>query len=1051
MTTPIDAMQALRQQYRQTLAGRITALKQQYEKIMLTDCSVEEAQILHHQLHSLTGSAGTFGLLSISSAARRLEQQVKSIIEMPSALDDEGWRQLAEGLAQLEQRVNEQLHQRDADSDVPMPEQQTDSNPQPMIYVIEDDPKQAEHTALVLRDEGFQVSLFSDAHSFRAACALGACPDAIILDLILPEGENAGLELLAEIKDWEGCSPPVICASVRDDYDARLSAFRAGANRYMLKPFESSSLIGMLNVFTGRQARQPYRVMMVDDCSILLEAQSWVLQSAGIEVMAFSEPSEILTAMDDFRPDVLILDVYMPKINGPDLAAIIRERDDYLTLPILFLSGETDLNQQMNALSHGGDDFLVKPVQPELLISAVKARAKRARQILALQNRLHNSLYEREREHQALNQHAIVSVADRDGNIISVNDKFCEISAYQRRELIGKNHRIVKSKRHNAAFFQELWGTIANGDVWQGEICNLNKHGEEYWTKSTITPFINESGQVYQYVSIRTDITQVKRLELEQKARLFEQAERVKEWRCLNRIMELLTDDSLEDHELLNLIVNSIPAGWRHPEDTCALINLNGVNYATPGFVETQWCQYSAIELEQLKGQLIVCRIQPDPAEMHDAYGILLDEEQRLLDSIGLQIGLAFQRREAKRAMQIARQEAERANRAKSDFLASMSHELRTPLNSIIGFSQLLELSDLSDKQKKQLQTIGASGKLLLSLINDVLEFAKLESGKLALNIETIEARPIIEQVIALSESNAYANNIKINLSPDTHKWQIKADPLRFKQVLLNLTSNGIKYNRPNGKLDVNWYKLEQDNQAWWEIQVKDTGLGIAEQDLARLFIPFDRLGHEASTIEGTGIGLSITQDLVEQMGGQITVESEVNVGTTFKVRFPLDEQAVEQPDNQAISETAVTQHRGSNKGSKQQTSEQQGLLKVLYVEDNPVNMKLMVAIVQRVACVEIRIAPSAENGLQQAQAWLPSVILLDINLPGMNGDEAIAHFRAIPGYTQCQPTIYAVTANVLEEQVAHYNECGFDDIIAKPFDIAQIIQRLEAMRNNQT
>ncbi|WP_044413080.1 PAS domain S-box protein [Thiomicrospira microaerophila] len=396
-------------------------------------------------------------------------------------------------------------------------------------------------------------------------------------------------------------------------------------------------------------------------------------------------------------------------------------------------------------------------------------------------------------------------------------------------------------------------------------------------------------------------------------------------------------------------------------------------------------------------------------------------------------------------ALRIAREEAIRANAAKSDFLASMSHELRTPLNSIIGYSQLLELSDLNDKQKKQIHSVSASGKHLLSLINDVLEFAKLESGKLALNIETIDVRPIIAQVVALSESHAQKHNIKINLTPDTHKWQIKADPVRFKQVLLNLTSNGIKYNRPNGKLDINWHKLEQDNQAWWELEVKDTGLGIAEQDLERLFIPFDRLGHEGSTIEGTGIGLSITQDLVEQMGGQITVESEVNVGTRFKVRFPLDQQETDSnsPDSAASAQASA------DAGAQNVTSAA-STLKVLYVEDNPNNMKLMAEIVQLMEGIELRIAPSAENGLQQAQAWLPNLILLDINLPGMNGDEAIAHFRAIPGYTQCQPTIYAVTANVLADQVAHYNNCGFDEVIAKPFDIAQIMQRLEAVRNKQ-
>ncbi len=710
---------------------------------------------------------------------------------------------------------------------------------------------------------------------------------------------------------------PWVVLSTQEDMSKQIAALQAGASHYWVQPKDARELVEKLAQLTGLIEHQPYRVVMVDDSEIVLEVQTALLRHAGIEVWPTENPLELPELLKLVKPDVLVLDLHMPQACGSQVAWAVRQSQSEAELPIIFVSGEDDLAHQLLALKQGGDDFLVKPIKPKQFIETVKMRAQRARQHNRLQDQLKHKLYEQSREHQALNQHAIVSVADRAGNIVLVNDKFCEISGYAREDLIGKNHRLVKSNRHLPRFYQELWRTIASGEVWQGEICNLSKQGQEYWVKSTITPFLNEAGQVYQYVSIRTDISQIKKLEFEQQQRLN--------------------------------------------------------------------------ELEQ------------------------------------------------------ARQEAERANRAKSDFLASMSHELRTPLNSIIGFSQLLELSDLSDKQKKQLHTIGASGKHLLSLINDVLEFAKLESGKLALNIETVDVRPIIEQVIALSESHAYANNIKINLSPDTHKWQIKADPLRFKQVLLNLTSNGIKYNRPNGKLDINWHKLEQDNQAWWELQVKDTGLGIAEQDLPGLFEPFNRLGHEGSTIEGTGIGLSITQDLVEQMGGQITVESEVNVGTTFKVRFPLDQQAT----NSASSDSAASTQAELDAGAQNVTSAARSL-KVLYVEDNPANMKLMAEIAQLMEGIELRIAPSAENGLQQAQAWLPSVILLDINLPGMNGDEAIAHFRAIPGYSR-QPTIYAVTANVLEEQVAHYNDCGFDEVIAKPFDIAQIMQRLEAVRNNQT
>ncbi|MDR9499518.1 MAG: response regulator [Hydrogenovibrio sp.] len=834
---------------------------------------------------------------------------------------------------------------------------------------------------------------------------------------------------------------PWIVLSAYEDMAKQIAAFQSGVSHYWVEPDESEELVYQLVQLSEQISYSSYKVVMLDDDAIVLQIQTEILRSKNINVIPTENPMELTDLLERERPDVLVLDLHMPQVCGAQVAWAVRQARSEAELPIVFVSGEDDLEHQMLALRHGGDDFLVKPVNPKQLVETVKMRAQRARQHNRVQTLLKQKLYEQSREHQAVNHHAIVSVADRAGNIVEVNDKFCEISGYHREELIGQNHRMVKSHRHPPGFFKALWRQISSGQSWQGEICNLTKSGQEYWVKSTITPFLDAEGKIYQYVSIRTDITKIKKMELEQEKRLFEQGERVKEWRCLNHVMALLADDSLPDDDVLNQVVHALPPGWRHPDDTRALIELDGRCYATPGFTKTEWCQSSPINLGNTSGQILVCRLQPDLDEEGDGYGILLPEEQRLLDNIALQIGQTFKRRESQKATLRAQQSAERANRAKSDFLSSMSHELRTPLNSIIGFSQLLELSELPDKQKKQIHTIGSSGKHLLSLINDVLEFSKLESGKLSLNIESVDVRPIIDEAVALSESHAYAQDIQIELATWESAIYIKADPVRFKQVVLNLMSNGIKYNRQNGKLSLSWQFNQTDQKNFWQLNIRDTGEGIKESDLERLFEPFDRLGNENSTIEGTGIGLSITKDLVEQMGGHIEVQSQVGVGTTFHVRLPLDDQRPQ------VSATAHDDEVVNDSGSAS-SPDPAKTLNVLYVEDTPANMRLMMEVIQLVDRVEIKIAPSAENGLRQAKDWGPQLILLDINLPGMQGDEAVAEFRSLPVYASQSPKIVAVTANVMEKQLAHYHQIGFDQVMAKPFDLNQMIQTIEAVRD---
>ena len=520
MTSPIsDNLAKLRKQFADQLPGKLEKLRTQFQRLDPSNWMPAEAEVLRRLLHSLTGSAGTFGMMSVSNVSRDLENQLTTLLTSRAAPAAKDWRAFSADLNRLDKLARINLESNAPSLKAPAaPLRGVDRSP--LIHLVEDDPAQAEHLSQALQEDNYRVQIFSSTKKFRDAfTSAGAeCPAVVIMDMIFSDSDSTGAQVVAELRATYSHCPPVIFASVRDDLHARLAAFRAGACRYMVKPVDSESLLALLDALTGRQPEQPYKILMVDDELQLLEAQAEILREAGMEVVTLSQPLLAVEMLNEFTPDVLVLDVYMPDASGPELAAVLREREEQLHLPILFLSAETDISQQLLALNLGGDDFLVKPVRPEHLVAAITARAKRSREHKALRRRLETKLYESEREHLALNQHAIVSIADRAGNITYVNDKFCKISGYTNDELMGQNHRILKSGVHAPEFYHELWRTIAAGNIWQGEICNRSKDGSLYWVASTITPFLDIQGEPYQYVSIRTDITHVKTAEAAMRA-----------------------------------------------------------------------------------------------------------------------------------------------------------------------------------------------------------------------------------------------------------------------------------------------------------------------------------------------------------------------------------------------------------------------------------------------------------------------------------------------------------------------------------------------------
>ncbi len=1005
-------------------------------------------------------------------------------------------------------------------------------------------------------------------------------------------------------------------------------------------------------------------------------------------------------------------------------------------------------------------------------------------------------------EKAAVDEHAIVSIADISGNIIYANEKFCEISGYSSEELLGRNHRLVRSDRHPSAFYDEMWNTISQGKVWHGVVCNRKKDGGEYWVNSTIVPFLDEKGGPYQYVSIRTDVTPLMSAEAalarsegevtsildtvpaliwykDRDSRIvranraaaalagrtpeemagrphseFFPPEAVARYRaddlCVLESGEPLLDklDRIEDEagthyfrvdrvpycnesgETIGLIVVAhdvteqekaertlqvneerlrrsqtfanigtwdwdIQNGdlfWSeriaplfgyevgelettyenflnavHPDDrelvssavgACvesgaeyniehrvvwpdgqvrwlsekgdvvrdadgnplhmlgvvsdihdrkmaeqalqeseavlseseekfrSLYEMSPVGIALNGmdgsFIEanqafldivgytsdecralTYWeltpQEYEMQEAVQLESLSTSGRYGPYEKEythkdghrvdvllngtiIHDREGepriwsivqditerkqaeiqlnrfkttldvtqdcvFMFDAEdlrffyvnQGAMEQVGyskdelmqmhpyelkpdydeasfrelvepmiqgggdsvtfdtihqhksgalipVEIALQYiapegeqprfvaivrniaERKQMQQNLVEAKEAAEQASKAKSEFLSSMSHELRTPLNAIIGFTQLMEGDEnLTGEQREGLHDISNAGTHLLELINGVLDLAKIEAGRMELSISSVAVADVMMAGQNLIGPMAEKSGLRLSFSEACFNgYFVQADFTRVKQVLLNLLSNAVKYNRENGAIYV---ECEQRENGRLRISVRDSGKGIPELKLQGLFEAFNRLDAEGSNIEGTGIGLVITRQLVELMGGEIGVQSQLGEGSTFWFELPFTEYHAEKDRRPDESSAAVDKSLGQGK-------------KVLYIEDNPVNLKLVSKMIEKRTSIELLSAEEPVAGIELAVNNRPHLILLDINLPGMSGFEVLKVLRA-KEETRDIP-VYALSANAMAADLRKGEEAGFSGYLTKPINAKEFFGVLQ-------
>ncbi len=418
-----------------------------------------------------------------------------------------------------------------------------------------------------------------------------------------------------------------------------------------------------------------------------------------------------------------------------------------------------------------------------------------------------------------------------------------------------------------------------------------------------------------------------------------------------------------------------------------------------------------------------LCFTGPEP-RAHDFTGA----ERDFLRLMAQWVGGEIERRQGEDRLRTAKEEAEAANRAKSEFLSRMSHELRTPLNAILGFGQLLEMDAADPDTAESVEQILRAGRHLLALIDEVLDLARIEAGRMSLSVEPVAVQEVVRESLDLVRHMAAEHGVALHAAAALEcPYTAAADMQRLKQVLLNLLSNAIKYNRRGGTVTLTCEPVAGELLC---IAVQDTGFGIPAGRLAQLFTPFERLGAEEGSVQGTGLGLALSRGLVEAMGGRMGVESMEGVGSRFQVEIPMVAAPEEGPGGETPEEESA---RPAAPG---------GTRTVLVVEDNPWNVRLLERLFSSRPDLRLEVAMTGSRGLELAREHRPDLILLDLNLPDISGEDVLQRVRRDPALRDVP--ILMVSGDAMRASMERMRQLGVRDYITKPYSLDKLLDTID-------
>ena len=999
----ISRMEALRSAFEGNLGDRLNELEAAIRRLDAGKSSgvmKDSLEKLHTLSHKLRGAASTFGFSHVAGIAQELEQ-----LSVDGLKDIEGISlvkfleisDLIKSLRVIHDSGDKSSVVEEASWQIVLEELGTRKKVDNTIFLVDDDISLVEVLKAQLTLFGFNVKCITDLGELSREVESHP-PAAIVMDIMFPGNEDAGVAAIQELKEKGLLSCPVIFLSVRGDIKARLGAVRAGCDGYLLKPVDIIELVDNLNHLTKMPNEFAYRVVVVDDDSDVAERNALLLKEAGMEAKVVTDPMSAMATIREIDPDAILMDINMPECNGFELAAVIRQDRKYLQIPIIFLTTDGGLERQVAAMRSGADEFLEKSVKPEYLVAFVLARAKRSRKIKDLISRLKES----ETRFRALAQtavDAIVSV-DQKGRVIFWNSAAQSIFGYEPSEILGKPFtRIVAESSHPILGTSFQQARIKEGKSLVGnttEMEGLRKDNSKVPIEISLAEWTLGGGTFLS--AIIRDITERKKAE--------------EEILCLNKDLENRvaerTEAWRESEKLLRTVFEAIPshvfvkdkkgvykmANRKFLEDwgvdADKLIGFKtgdlsaGNKSLTKFFLESDQkvleTGESLDEIYEFENEAGVKTIRRQIKVPHK------NDEGEIIGIIGLSEDVTMQKRAEEELRQAQKMEAI------GQLTGGVAHDFNNILQIISGHSQIARYVNKDDKVLEHLNVVCQAVKRAAGLTQQLLAFSRQQEYK----PQSLDINEVITQLVNML-GRVIGENINLQLDL-TQEWnKIKADPNMLEQVLLNLCVNSRDAMPNGGRLTIATESFEATDvfcqaHSWAEarryllISVNDTGGGMPPEVMEKIFEPFFTT---KTAGKGTGLGLSMAYGIIQQHGGKILVSSEVGVGTTFHIYLPFEAGNLELKIEEDTNEEAPG-----------------GTETILVAEDEEGVLLLLTELLEGKGYTVLK----SSNGVEALKVLDEKkdeidLILLDVIMPEMGGREVFEKIQQLKSST---PVIFS-------------------------------------------